>query len=162
VSGVPRLERADVACWLLKTAGLPAELAPGREVRLDRCLRPSYRLGLLRPGDRCLLWRSGATDPGVCAVGVVAGEVRETGDGPVVPVLLRLLPAPVPRAGLLADPGFRDAEVLRIPAGSNPSWLSARQFAAVLDRLPAGSADLPGTMEPCEATGSGGERSAGC
>jgi hypothetical protein len=162
VSGVPRLERADVACWLLKTARLPAELASGRDVRLDRCLRASYRLGLMGQGDSCVLWRSGATDPGVCAVGVVSGEIYETAGGPVVPVLLRLLPAPVPRADLLADPGFRDAEVLRMPAGSNPSWLSARQFAAVLDRLPAGSAGPPGTMEACEETGSGGERSAGC
>jgi hypothetical protein len=31
---------------------------------------------------------------------------------------------------------MRDAEVLRMPAGSNPSWLSAEQFTAVLDRTP--------------------------
>jgi hypothetical protein len=35
---------------------------------------------------------------------------------------------------------MRDAEVLRMPAGSNPSWLSAEQFTAVLDR--AGGAVL--------------------
>jgi hypothetical protein len=29
-----------------------------------------------------------------------------------------------------------DAEVLRMPAGSNPSWLSREQFDAVLDRTP--------------------------
>jgi hypothetical protein len=57
-------------------------------------------------------------------------------DGPVVPVRLTLLPEPVPRADLLTDPRMRDAEVLRIPAGSNPSWLSREQFAAVLDRAP--------------------------
>jgi hypothetical protein len=159
---VPRLERADVACWLLKTTGTPQELAPGSEAALDRCLRRSYRLGLLRPGDPCVLWRSGAVEPGVCAVGAVAGGVVETGDGPVVAVRLRLLPLPLPRAHLLADPDFRDAEVLRMPAGSNPSWLSARQFAAVLARLPAGPVAWPGTMAACEATGSGGERSAGC
>jgi hypothetical protein len=33
---------------------------------------------------------------------------------------------------------MQDAEVLRMPAGSNPSWLSAGQYAAVLDRLGAG------------------------
>jgi hypothetical protein len=38
----------------------------------------------------------------------------------------------VPRGALLADPRARDAEVLRMPAGSNPSWLSADQYAAVL------------------------------
>ena len=37
---------------------------------------------------------------------------------------------------LLGDPRMRDAEVLRMPAGSNPSWLSRAQFDAVLDRAP--------------------------
>jgi hypothetical protein len=159
---VPRLERADVACWLIKTSGTPDGLDAGRDAVLDRCLRRSYRLDLVRPGDDCLLWRSGAVDPGVCAVGTIAGEVAESGGGPVVAVRLRLLRSPVPRAELLADPGFRDAEVLRMPAGSNPSWLSARQFAAVLARLPGGVPAPPGSMGACEATGSGGERSAGC
>ena len=31
---------------------------------------------------------------------------------------------------------MQDAEVLRMPAGSNPSWLSRAQFDAVLDRAP--------------------------
>jgi hypothetical protein len=162
VSRVPRLERADVACWLLKTSGTPEVLRSGRDAVLDRCVRQSYRLDLMRPGDRCVLWRSGAVDPGVCAVGTIAGEVRDSGGGPVVEVRLRLLPEPVPRADLLADPGFHDAEVLRMPAGSNPSWLSARQFGAVLARLPGGPPAPPGSMGVCEATGSGGERSAGC
>jgi hypothetical protein len=159
---VPRLERADVACWLIKTAGMPAGLGVGLDTVLDRCLRRSYRLDLVRPGDRCVLWRSGPVDPGVCAVGSVAGAVDASDGGPVVAVRLRLLPDPVPRADLLADPAFRDAEVLRMPAGSNPSWLSARQFAALLARLPADAAAPPGSMGPCEATGSDGERSAGC
>jgi hypothetical protein len=55
-----------------------------------------------------------------------------------VPVELTLLPDPLPRAELLADPVVRDAEVLRMPAGSNPSWLSADQFAAVLHRIAPG------------------------
>jgi hypothetical protein len=46
------------------------------------------------------------------------------------------LPFPVARADLLADPAARDAEVLRMPAGSNPSWLSPEQYAAVLAHLP--------------------------
>ena len=161
MSGVPRLERADVACWLLKTARLPAELAAAREATLDRCLRRSYRLDLVRPGDRCVLWRSGTLDPGVCAVGTIAGAVGESDGGPIVAVRLRLV-ATIPRADLLADPAFREAEVLRMPSGSNPSWLSSLQFAAVLARLPEGVATPPGSMGPCEATGSGGERSAGC
>ena len=161
MSRVPRLERADIACWLLKTAGMPGGLAAGRAGVLDRCLRRSYRLDLVRPGDRCVLWCSGTVDPGVCAVGTIAGEVGESEGGPIVAVRLRLVPA-IPRADLLADPAFRGAEVLRMPAGSNPSWLTRGQFAAVLARLPAEVATPPGSMGPCEVTGSGGERSAGC
>jgi hypothetical protein len=54
-----------------------------------------------------------------------------------VPVELTLLADPLPRAVLLADPVIREAEVLRMPAGSNPSWLSAAQFGAILDRVGA-------------------------
>jgi hypothetical protein len=72
----------------------------------------------------------------VHALGTVAGPAEDDAGGPAVRVRLTLLPEPVPRAELLADPRMRDAEVLRMPAGSNPSWLSAEQFAAVLDRAP--------------------------
>jgi hypothetical protein len=90
----------------------------------------------MEAGQPCLLWLSGRHAPGVHALGALAGEVAEDGDGgPVVPVTLTLLADPVPRADLLLDPAARDAEVLRMPAGSNPSWLSARQYAAVLARL---------------------------
>ena len=133
-----RLSPGDVACWVLKTSRPPAELVPDWAVHatqtLDRCVRRSYRLDLLSAGQPCLLWLSGRDRPGVHALGEVAGDVEDRGDGPHVPLRLTLLPAPVPRSELLADPRMRDAEVLRMPAGSNPSWLSAEQFAAVLDR----------------------------
>jgi hypothetical protein len=165
---VSRLTVDDVACWVLKTSAPPGLVAPGwrpgtvRE--LDRCVRRSYRLGLVAPGQPCLLWRSGRTDPGVHALGTVAGPVGEVAGSPVVVVRLTLLDRPVPRAGLLADPAFRNAEVLRMPAGSNPSWLSAAEHAAVLAHAgpPAdGSGRSPGTMRRCVAIDSGGERSAG-
>ncbi len=59
-------------------------------------------------------------------------EGARNDDDPVLPVRLTSLPDPVGRGELLADPAFRSAEVLRMPAGSNPSWLSAAQLAAVL------------------------------
>jgi hypothetical protein len=61
--------------------------------------------------------------------------VEDRPEGSVVPLRLTLLADPVPRADLIADPRMRSAEVVRMPAGSNPSWLSAEQFAAVLDRV---------------------------
>ena len=133
-----RLSPDDVACWVLKTTRPPAAIDPGWTAPatrdLDRCVRRSYRLALMTPGQPCLLWLSGRDRPGVHALGEVAGDVEERADGPVVPVRLTLLEAPVPRADLLGDPRMRDAEVLRMPAGSNPSWLSAQEYAAVLAR----------------------------
>ena len=130
-----RLRPGHVACWLVKTALPPERLdpgwAPGEERVLDRCVRPSYRLDLMAPGQPCVLWLSGRNRPGVHAVGTVAGEVSDGPAGPAVPLRLRLLADPLPRAELLVEPDFRDAEVLRMPAGSNPSWLSARQLAVL-------------------------------
>jgi hypothetical protein len=71
----------------------------------------------------------------VHAVGELIAEPEDRDAGPVVTVALTRLAAPVARADLLRDPAARDAEVLRMPAGSNPSWLSAGQFAAVLAHL---------------------------
>ena len=133
-----RLTREDVACWLVKTSQPPAALVaggrPGQERPLDRCVRPSYRLDLMASGQPCVLWLSGRDRPGIHALGTVTGAVSDGPGGPAVPLSLRLLDAPLLRAELAADPAFGDAEVLRMPAGSNPSWLSAAQFAAVLSR----------------------------
>ena len=128
---------------MLKTAVLPAELVPGFGPGiprlLSRCVRPSYRLALMAPGQRCLLWLSGRREPGVHALGVLAGSPGPAGppasSGPTVELVLHLLTDPLSRADLLADPGFRAAEVVRIPAGSNPSWLNSTQLAAVADRV---------------------------
>ncbi|WP_233491566.1 hypothetical protein [Blastococcus sp. TBT05-19] len=128
-----------MACWLLKSSVVPGVLAsawePGEELALHRCVRPSYRLGLMAAGRPCVLWVSGRDRPGVHALGTVSGEVEDRDGQPAVPVRLRLLAEPIDRSELLADPAFRDAEVLRMPAGSNPSWLSAGQYDAVLSRV---------------------------
>ena len=123
-----RLTPDDVACWVLKTAG---DVVVGE---VSRCVRPSYRLGLMAPGQPCLLWRSGRHHPGVHALGVLTGPVRQDDGGPVVPVRFTPLAEPVPRAELVADPVFGAAEVIRMPAGSNPSWLTGAQYAVVLAR----------------------------
>ena len=85
----------------------------------------------------CPFWLSGRDRPGVHALGSVEGPVEDDDGDPAVPVRLTLLPEPVLRADLLGDPRRLDAEVLRMPAGSNPSWLSRGQLDAVLDRAPA-------------------------
>jgi hypothetical protein len=135
-----RLTPGDVACWVLKSTRPPVAIdagwRPGTARSLTRCVRRSYRLELMAAGQPCLLWLSGRDRPGVHALGSVEGPVEEVDGGPTVPVRLTLLPEPVLRAELLGDPRMQDAEVLRMPAGSNPSWLSRTQFDAVLDRAP--------------------------
>jgi hypothetical protein len=139
---VPRLLPGDVACWVIKSSLVPGALVPGWRpggaAELDRCVRRSYRLELMAPGQPCLLWVSGREQPGVHAVGVLTSAATEDPDGPVVGVSWTRLAEPVLRADLLADPVARDAEVLRMPAGSNPSWLSPAQYAAVLAQLREG------------------------
>jgi hypothetical protein len=131
-----RLAEGDVAAWLVKSSLPPPALvegwAPGATHRLDRCLRRSYRLGLMQRGQPCLLWLSGSDRPGVHAVGTLAGPPTDDPE-PSVPVELRLLERPVARAELLRVPELADTEVLRMPAGSNPSYLTPVQLAAVLE-----------------------------
>jgi hypothetical protein len=149
---VPRLTPADVGCWVLKTSVPPSDIAPGWRVgsvrQLARCVRPTYRLDLMAAGQPCLLWLSGRQAPGVHAVGTLAGPVGDGPGGPTVEVELTLLPDPVARAELLTDPLARDAEVLRMPAGSNPSWLSPAQFDAVRARVRAAEPTPPGLLGP--------------
>ena len=59
-----RLTPADVAAWVIKTRIPPPDLVPGwaagQQVRLTRCVRPSYRVSLMQPGAligrRCLVY----------------------------------------------------------------------------------------------------------
>ncbi|MGY1856185.1 hypothetical protein [Modestobacter sp. SYSU DS0290] len=144
---MPRLAPSDVAAWLLKSSRPAESVAPGWSpggwVTVDRCVRRSYRLDLLRRGQPCVLWISGRDHPGLHALGEVAGAPAVDPErGPVVRVRWRRLAEPVDRAELVADPAFAAAEVVRMPAGSNPSWLSPAQYAAVLARVEA--ADRPG------------------
>jgi len=145
-----RLTGDDVACWVLKTRLAPEEIDAGWQAgtqrALSRCVRPSYRVDLMAAGQPVLLWLSGREQPGVHAVGVLAGPVTTDADGPVVPVRLARLAEPVGRAELLADPIARSAEVLRMPAGSNPSWLSRPQFDVLLARVRDG--DAPAGLGP--------------
>ena len=104
-----------------------------------RCVRPSYRTSLVAPGQPVLLWISGqdrAHPAGVYAEGRTTGVVRPDDEDLVMPVSLVALEAPVPRVELLAHPLLAQLEVLRMPAGSNPSYVTEEQLEALREGWP--------------------------
>lgn len=140
-----RLTEDDIACWVVKSrtapAGLLADWSAGTTRELTRCLRRTYRLDLVEPGQLCLLWLSGKDRPGVQAVGRLTSGLSRAGEGDCSPqeqqvdVSWHLLREPVARADLMADPVFSGAEVLKMPLGSNPSYLTPEQLAALREHL---------------------------
>lgn len=64
---------------------------------------------------------------GVWGLGSVTGAVDETVVEPSVPVDIPLFASALTDADLRAA-GVDDLEVQRMPAGSNPSWVSKQQW----------------------------------
>lgn len=98
------------------------------------CVARTYRSDLIRSGQPALLWVSGSGRsvpvPGLWAAGAtVTGTYVD--EKPAVDLRLQLLDDPVPREIIAQIAGMEDLEVLRIPAGSNPSWVTDTEFAAL-------------------------------
>lgn len=148
-----RLTMTDIACWVLKanpnTYDLRGNWEQGLNVR-GWILHKSYRVELMEPGQRCLLWLSGPDEPGIYALGKLTDFASNDGQGdgpywrdlakgkrlaPWVPIDAVPLPTPVLRADLMQDAGFREAEFVRMAAGSNPSYLDPDQFKVVQTHL---------------------------
>ena len=136
----PRSVTADtLGAWLLKgdprhdeVSGL---LRTGFADLTTRCVRRSYRSDLVAAGQPVLYWVSGRHPDhpaGLRGQGEVLGPVVDDPDaGPVVPLRLRPLDPPVLRSELVDHPVLADLEVLRMPAGSNPSYVTVDQLAAL-------------------------------
>jgi hypothetical protein len=136
-----RVSPDDLGAWLIKGNADQEDLA-GRFARdpiVRRwCVQPSYRTRLMRPGQPVVFWASGNRGRlayGVWGIGRLAGEPRQDpGEGrPWVPLdLLIWEPARrVSREQIRAGGGLADLEVFRQPQGSNPSYLTVTQFAAL-------------------------------
>ena len=139
----PAVTATTLGTWLLKVsprAGAVDELVRTRFARLEsRCVRPSYRTELVEAGQPVLLWVSGGDArhvAGLHAAGITTGPTFDSTDGPAMPVRVRPLDEVVPRAELLAHPVLGQIEVLRMPAGSNPSYLDLEQYAALREAFP--------------------------
>ncbi len=135
----------SLGAWLLKadpSSPGAQTLLTGGPFDVTRCVRRSYRTSLMEPGQRVLLWVSGRdprTPAGIHAGGWVTGVARVAPGGDErrleVPLRLERLDRPVLREELLADPVLSRVEVIRMPAGSNPSYLSREELARLRELL---------------------------
>lgn len=130
------LTPSTLGAWLVKASGSePSTRAHVRAGFADAatwCVRPTYRTDLVVAGQPVLLWVSGSEPglpAGIHAHGTTTGPAR---DG-VMPVALAPLADPLLRSELVGHPGLTSLEVLRMPAGSNPSYVTPRQLDVLVD-----------------------------
>jgi len=128
----------NLGSWLIKcdprvnTELFRAGEAGGVRVT-SRCVVRGYRASMMKKGDRVVLWVSGdgrVMARGIWGLGHVTGPVDETAVEPFVPVDIPLFASGLTDADLRAA-GVDDLEVQRMPAGSNPSWMSRQQWDRV-------------------------------
>ena len=136
VAAVPAraLSRETLGAWLVKATGAAPSTA--QHVRAgfvgveSWCARPTYRTELVEAGQPVLLWVSGtesAHPAGIYARGRTTGPASEG----VMPMTLVPLEEPLLRAELVGHPDLSSLEVLRMPAGSNPSFVTPDQLVVL-------------------------------
>lgn len=151
-----RLTSAEIGAWLLKCNpamwNIDHALAAGQLVDTWR-LFPSYRVGLVQPNQPVVLWVTGpgrrsAPISGIHMAGYTTGTIVPDARGdeywldeaerrkrrPYIGLRMRLVTV-LPRERLVDDPRTARLEVLRVPQGSNPSYLSRAETAAVEEMM---------------------------
>lgn len=144
----------DIAAWMVKANPEVWDVVAwaGDHDWIDGWrLADSYRVPMMKAGDLCFLWVTGPAnadyEPGVWAAGVVTGGAAEdAGSGslwvdsaeqakrrPYIPLNLRILDDPIPRADLAADPRFESSEIIRQPQMGNPLIVTPDELAAIED-----------------------------
>ena len=138
----PAVTASSLGAWLVKAspANLPVDdlLRSGFGDLTSRCVRPSYRVDLIETGQPVLLWVSGGHPrhaAGIYAAGLTTGPVQRGAEVAMPLRLMRVEPA-VERAELLADPVLAGLEVIRMPAGSNPSYVDKAQYRTLRQAFP--------------------------
>jgi hypothetical protein len=133
----------SLGAWLVKTSPRATPVAELVRTRFQtvthRCVRPTYRAATVRAGQPVLLWVSGRDrqlPAGIYAVGSSTGPVELVAGEPAMPLRLRPLDPVVTREQILTVAGLSDLEVIRMPAGSNPSYLDTAQYRALLTAFP--------------------------
>ncbi|MEU7172338.1 hypothetical protein ABZ949_12735 [Micromonospora tulbaghiae] len=141
-----RVTLDDLGAWLIKgnadAVDLTARFAADPRVT-GWCVRPGYRVRLMRPGQPVVFWASGSRGRapyGVWGVGLIAAAPEPGAPGRpwTAPLDLTILDEPlrVRRDLLRADPRLAGAEVFRQPQAANPSYLTVAQFEALRGHLP--------------------------
>ena len=132
------MTQASLGAWLLKADPTRAPMAQWRRTGFasvtSRCVRATYRAELVREGQPVLLWISGQDvehPAGIHAAGRTTGPVVEDDDGPAMQLALSAVDPVVLRSDLLAEPDLSRLEVIRMPAGSNPSFVTVEEFAII-------------------------------
>jgi hypothetical protein len=152
------ITRDKLGGWLLKCNpdlwDLPGFLASGEPRIQSWAVQRNYRAAMVAPGDRVLFWVSGdgrsGVPRGIWGAGHVVAPAEDWVDAEHghwrdeesrravrarVRVDIPLLREPVTVADLRAR-GMLDLEVLRIPQGANPSWVTVGQLAQLDELLP--------------------------
>lgn len=128
-----------LGAWLVKASGRePSTRAHVRDGFVDvstRCVQPTYRTDLVAAGQRVLLWVSG-TERGLPAGIYARGHTTGPAEAGVMPVALTPLPVPLLRSELVGHPDLAAIEVLRMPAGSNPSFVTHEQLRVLAELCP--------------------------
>jgi hypothetical protein len=130
---------ATLGAWLLKASGgavsTRAHLHAGFVDASTWCVQPTYRTDLVEAGQPVLLWVSGTErdhPAGIYARGRTIGTARAG----VVPIALTPVQDPLLRSELVGHPGLGALEVLRVPAGSNPSFVTPEQLRVLVELCP--------------------------
>ncbi len=139
----PAVTVETLGAWLVKASPSGGALEDAVRRRFEnlstRCVRSSYRTALVEAGQPVLLWFSGGDSlhpSGLHATGRTTGPVVDGPDGPMMTLHLAPVTPIVPREALLGDRVLGQLEVLRMPAGSNPSFLDRSQYAALCAAFP--------------------------
>jgi predicted RNA-binding protein with PUA-like domain len=150
------VSRSNLGAWLLKCNpalwDLAAFLRSGEPIT-SWAVQRNYRAAMMAPGDRVLFWVSGdgrdGLPRGIWGAGHVVAPAEDWVDAERgfwhddqsrravrarIQVDIPLFDEPVTAADLRAH-GVVDLEVLRMPQGANPSWVSTDQLAAINELL---------------------------
>ena len=130
---------ATLGAWLLKASGgapsTRAHVAAGFADASTWCVQPTYRTDLVAAGQPVLLWVSGTQRDHPAGI-YARGRTTGPSSGGVVPIALTPVLHPLLRTELVGHPGLAAMEVLRVPAGSNPSYVTPEKLAVLAELCP--------------------------